>query len=379
MLLMNLRVDENFQDLISTIPFPINIVDENRSILFVSQSLVKKFGGDTIGQKCWQYFSDNKKPCHGCPLEQPIETATTKSVEVENVLNGKTFELSLTGIIFEGKKAVLEVFVDITKRKTDENLRIQAENHFKTILQTEPECVKIMDANNKLLEMNEAGLKMIDASSLDQVKNLFVPELISEPYRQGFIDLTQKVFSGESGRYEFELNSLKGTKRWMETHAVPMREANGEITALLALTRDATTRKQNEKRLRESEQQLRTLIDAIPDAIFFKDGDGKWTLINKIAEEMFRLQHVDYKQKNDLELIELVPSRKNELLFCIESDNHAWQNKKLTRSEEYMTLDDGIIHYYDVMKLPLFNNDGSRKGLVIVGRDITEKKKVEQE
>jgi len=83
---------------------------------------------------------------------------------------------------------------------------------------------------------------------------------------------------------EFEIVGLKGTHRWLETHAVPLRDENQNITALLAVARDVTQRKQTEQlfanynrtlaqqvaqrtaalwsALRHREQELRLITDA---------------------------------------------------------------------------------------------------------------------
>ena len=54
---------------------------------------------------------------------------------------------------------------------------------------------------------------------------------------------------GESGMLEFEVIGLKGTRRWLETHAAPMRDAQGAVVSLLGITRDITGRKDSESRI----------------------------------------------------------------------------------------------------------------------------------
>ena len=63
-----------------------------------------------------------------------------------------------------------------------------------------------------------------------------------------------RVFAGGHGTLEFELIGSKGTRRWMETHAVPLRGADGEIVAALSVTRDVTERKRLEEQLRQSQK-----------------------------------------------------------------------------------------------------------------------------
>jgi hypothetical protein len=62
---------------------------------------------------------------------------------------------------------------------------------------------------------------------------------------------------------------------------------------------------------------------------------------------------------------------------CENSDDEAWQNGGLTRSEEVITDAEGNERVYDVIKVPLYHDDNARKGLVVFGRDITDAKRAE--
>ena len=146
----------------------------------------------------------------------------------------------------------------------------ERELKLRAILDTEPECVKVLDAAGHILDMNPAGLRMIDADSLDQVIGHCVYPLVKTPYREALKHLTQAVFSGESGTLMFEITGLKGSSRWVETHAAPLRDANGNVTALVGVTRDITNRrnaeqnqKQIENSLRETSERLRRLYESV--------------------------------------------------------------------------------------------------------------------
>ena len=66
--------------------------------------------------------------------------------------------------------------------------------------------------------------------------------------------LTDTVFQGGSGKLEFEFIGLKGTHRWVETRAVPLKSATGEVIALLGVTRDITEHKKLEEQLRHAQK-----------------------------------------------------------------------------------------------------------------------------
>ncbi len=129
-----------------------------------------------------------------------------------------------------------------------------SENHLRTLLDSQPECVKTIASDGTLLQMNPAGLKVIEADSLDSVVGLSVYELIDDEHRQAFKELNEAVFKGESGIIEFEIRGLRGSRRWVETHATPLRDSSGNVIAHLGVTRDVTERKREERELQAAKE-----------------------------------------------------------------------------------------------------------------------------
>jgi phosphate/phosphite/phosphonate ABC transporter binding protein len=138
---------------------------------------------------------------------------------------------------------------DITERKKVEKELQEGKNRLQTIIETNPECIQIVNAQGKLIQMNSAGLAMIEADSLNQVATKSVLNFVVPEYRVNAEQLHRRVIAGESMQMEFEIIGLKGTRRWMETHAVPMLD-NGNIVRL-AVTRDITERKKLEEDIRQ--------------------------------------------------------------------------------------------------------------------------------
>lgn len=154
----------------------------------------------------------------------------------------------------DGVRGFVVLVSDITQLKRAEIALAESELKLKTIIETEPECVKLVAPDGTLLQMNRAGLDMIEAGSETEVVGHDLTEFVAPEYRQAFVELSRKVVRGESGMLEFESIGLRGGRRWLETHAVPMRDADGRITGLLGVTRDITARKQIEEELRRLAQ-----------------------------------------------------------------------------------------------------------------------------
>ncbi len=132
------------------------------------------------------------------------------------------------------------------------------------------------------------------------------------------------------------------------------------------------------KTYQETSLQLRTLINAMPDIVCFKDGRGKWLEANKSMLELFEIETVDYHGKSDTEFGESSSFYQEALFNCHNSDREAWNKRTLSRGEEVIQKKDGSVKIYDVIKVPLFYEDGKRNGIVVLGRDITEQKQIEK-
>ncbi len=145
------------------------------------------------------------------------------------------------------------LFSDITEHRNAEQRVRESEQRLRAIINAEPECIKILDPTARLVQMNPAGLLMIEADSLAQVVGLEAAKLVMEEQRQDFLAMHQQVLNGVATRMEYQICGLKGGRRWMETHAVPLEE--GGQTLHLAVTRDITERKQNEEALRQAQLQ----------------------------------------------------------------------------------------------------------------------------
>ncbi len=185
---------------------------------------------------------------------------------------------------------VVLVFKDQTAERTAQKELRKSEQRLRAIIEAEPECVKLMDSNGQLLEMNPAGLAMLEADSLEEVQNKGLTTFIHPEFHAAFRALHERVMSGESGTLEFEVTGLKGTRRWLDTHAVPLRDANGQVSMLLGISRDITERKNGERKRREADARIReqaSLLDKAHDAIMVRDMDHRVLYWNKGAERLY--------------------------------------------------------------------------------------------
>ncbi|EDY19306.1 multi-sensor signal transduction histidine kinase [Chthoniobacter flavus Ellin428] len=186
-----------------------------------------------------------------------------------------------------------ELRLEIAERQRAEKLLAENEQRLRLILESEPECVKLVDADGILLEMNPAGLRMVEASHFGEVLGQSVYGIVAPDYHPVFRALNEAVFQGESRIAEYEIIGLKGTRRWMQTHACPLRDTAGKIFAQLAVTRDVTESRRVEAELAYERDLLRTLLENSPDQIYFKDRDSRFLKCSNALAGRFQVTHGD--------------------------------------------------------------------------------------
>lgn len=151
------------------------------------------------------------------------------------------------------------------------------------------------------------------------------------------------------------------------------------LGVIAALVLSMLRRRRAEAALAHREEQLTTLINAMPDIVCFKDGEGRWQLANTFDLRLFGLEGVDYVGKTDKDLAHFQDFYRTAFMACEASDEEAWKAGHMLRAEEVIPVFGAPDKVFDIIKVPLFHPDGSRKGLVVVGRDITERKAAEAE
>jgi len=256
----------------------------------------------------------------------------------------------------------------IQSKRTEHALR-ESEAKFRAIIDNEPECVKIIGPDGRLKFMNRAGLDMIEADDLEQVIGHSVLEIVTPGFQHAFRSLTRQVLQGGQGTLEFGVVGLKGTHRWLETRAVPLRENDGEQYSLLGITRDITKRKHTEQALRESEERFRLLFERNPaPMLVYERASLSLLAVNEAFQRLYGYSH---EEALALRLPEFYPEPEKAAIIALIPHLHGheyvgeWHHLRKDG-----TLINIVAHSHDI-------DFEGREARIAVLHDITERKRAE--
>ena len=176
---------------------------------------------------------------------------TKQPIKFNDSRDGKYF-YTIVYPVLDGRQEVEKLIIlssDITEYKLAESALRESQQQLKAIITNEPECVKLVNKEGKLIQINPAGLAMLQAQTLEEAQSIPLADYLLPQWRRPFLALHSEVMKGHSGILEFQIRGLKGEVRWLETHAVPLRDSKDNIDSLLGITRDITQRKRKEEEL----------------------------------------------------------------------------------------------------------------------------------
>ena len=263
----------------------------------------------------------------------------------------------------------VNMLVDITERKRAEDILRESEERFRAIVETTPECVKVVAADGTLLLMNEAGLGMVGAAAAEEVTGRSVYDLIAPEDRETYRAFNERVCANEKGSLEFDIVGLKGRRCRMETHAVPLRRPDGSIVQL-GITRDITGRRKAE----ETRLLLGAIVGSSDDAIVSKNLDGVITSWNDSAARLFGYTADEAIGQTVASL--LIPADRQaeepEILARLK------RGERVDHFETVRRRKDGGLLDLSLTISPVKDAHGTIIGASKIARDITERKRNEQ-
>jgi len=270
---------------------------------------------------------------------------------------------------------ILGVTREVTERKRAEEALRESEEEMRAIFDNAGNGIALLDLEGRLIRVNRIvlevggyGMEDISGKPLDLLK-MFTQESIEQ-----MIAARDMILSGEEvPAFECEAYTKSGMKLNLEIHVAPFF-LRKKMVGSVAVMRDITERKKAEDALRASEEKLRRYLESSPDAIYINDANGTFIYGNAVAEKMIGYSKPELIGKSFLELNILPPEYLDKAAKTLELNISG----KPTGPDEFELIrKDGSRVSVDISTYPTFQDE--RPEIIGIARDITERKKVEQE
>ncbi|MDM8528939.1 PAS domain S-box protein [Anaerolineales bacterium HSG24] len=269
----------------------------------------------------------------------------------------------------DGKSEVTTNFIvviihDITKRKQTEKVLQENELRYRNLVEFSPDMI-IIHSEGKFNYINPAGLKLIGASSPEELLGKPIIDFVHPDYRQIALDRIKQTQQRnvQVPFSEHKLLKLDGQFFDAEVAGIPFVHAGKPATQ--TIIRDITERKQLEDALFSEYDRLNNILDAIEDGIYIVDPQCNIQYINPVIEKEFG--HVSNRK-----CYEYFHDRTDPCPWCQKEDVLAG---KSVHWEWYSFKNN---KYYDLFDTPFVNQDGSISKFEIF-HDITARKQAERQ
>ena len=264
----------------------------------------------------------------------------------------------------------------------------------RAMMETSPECIKVVARDGRLLQMNPAGLVMISADSWQSIQHASAFDLVAPEHQDMWLANHERVCAGENRVWEFDIVGLKGIRRSMETHASPLLLSDGS-TAQLAITRDVTERNKSRRaqqllsaeleekmqgrtreleaalrRLQESERSFELLVDSVTDyALYMLDPTGRVVSWNSGARRIKGYEAAEIIGKN----FECFYSEPDRAAGIPATGLRTAAREGRLETEGWRLRKDGSRFWANVI-IDAITTDGHLVGYAKITRDITERR-----
>ncbi|MFT7558995.1 MAG: diguanylate cyclase (GGDEF)-like protein/PAS domain S-box-containing protein [Flavobacteriales bacterium] len=263
------------------------------------------------------------------------------------------------------------------REKTPKTLLKTAHAHIKQnriaeLYQDSLEAVFIISANSSVLHGNTAGLRLLQADTLDQATDLNLTQFLSNDDKLALSDMSKRIFEGESDIFECELKDLNNTSRRIAIQVSPLCTASGEVYAVLGITRDISQKSTDGSSINDSEHRFKMLSEAIPQQVWTAAPNGALRYVNRRVIDYFGVSEYVILKSGWKDLIH-PEDLEQTLLSWTDSLKHCGHYKTRFRLKNAS----GEYRWHISQALPVLDNTGQVIEWFGTNTDVTELKEAD--
>jgi len=239
------------------------------------------------------------------------------------------------------------------------------------------DSIYFKDLKSRFILINKALVKRFGMKSPDEAVGKTDFDFFTEEHAREAYDIEQKIIKTGIPAIDIEEKETWHEKgdRWVSTIKMPYYDKNGKILGTFGISRDITDKKIIENQLEKEMSFMNTLMERIPDSIYFKDLKSRFILINKALAERLDIKDPDEAVgKTDFDFF----SEEHAKQAYNDEQNVIKTGKPMVGIEEKETWHEKGDRWVSTIKMPFYDEKGKIIGTFGISRDITEKKKAEE-
>jgi PAS domain S-box-containing protein len=236
-----------FFGVLETLPVMVALLTPDHQISFANRRFREKFG-ELGSLHCFEYCFGRTEPCESCKANKVLETGHPHHCEV-TMPDGSVFDtyaFPFTDV--DGSPMILEMDIDITKRKVAEEKLRDSEEKYRNIVETANEVILITDDNSIITYVNPKITDIL-GYPLEEVIGRPIWGFISEEYRPIIKTNLEKRRQRINDSYELRLIRKDGSPVWTFLNAKPLFDKKGNYAGAMSMLTDITKRKEAEETL----------------------------------------------------------------------------------------------------------------------------------
>ncbi|MEN0040275.1 MAG: histidine kinase dimerization/phosphoacceptor domain -containing protein [Pseudomonadota bacterium] len=164
-----------------------------------------------------------------------------------------------------------------------------------SLVDASPDCIKLVETSGALIFMNRNGLCAMEVDNFETIRGQNWMSLWPEHTQDLVRQAMESARNGTTHRFEALCPTAKGTRKWWDVSVSPVRDELGNVTRVLATSRDISDIVERERRLREHDTQLMDFSEAQAEAL-----EAKEKLL-QVQDTLMR--EIDHRVKNSLAMI----------------------------------------------------------------------------
>lgn len=333
------------------------------------------------GQLDWRKVTPPEwLPADERALAQLREQGVCDTYEKEYVRqDGTRVPVLITDAMMPGDSGDILAFVfDITERKrADEALR-ESEERYRLIFETANEGIWVTDGEGRTILVNQRMADMLGYTA-DELQGRIPSEFLHADQDSTVLRARQELTAGATTHYEFRFRRKDGADLWVISSAAPVKDGEGRLIRTISMLSDITERKQAETALRASEQRWATTLSSIGDAVIASDIEGRITFMNAVAEELTGWLLGEASMKPVTEVFKMINEHTRQQVQDPVAKVIEYGVIVGLANHTVLVRKDGTEVPIDDSGAPIMDKDGNIVGVVLVFRDITERKQAEDQ